>query len=101
MQRTIEVRELLARLGAVIHEVTHERSSYVVVENGRAEAAIIPYGEPAPEPFANGGEPLTPPEPDDVLAELDAIRGHNDTLGWSDVDSTDIIRWSREGAYKD
>ena len=100
MQRTIDISELPDRLSAVLHEVTHGRTSYVVVERGRAEAAIIPYGEPAEEP-STGSESSAPQNPDAVLAEVDAIRVHNDTLGWSDIDSTDIIRWSREGAYED
>ncbi len=101
MQNVIEIDELSERLRAVVRDVAARRVPYVLAENGRPEAAIIPYGEPSEASAAGDANGVATRTPDDALAELDAIRERNDTFGWFATDSTDFIRWSREGAYDD
>jgi hypothetical protein len=123
MQRTIDIRDLPERLRAVLDDVTHARASYILAEDGRPEAAIIPYEqfhefhamrtkalldhthrlESQLAALASGSsefdaavETAIAAGLPDVLARLTARRVLNDRLPWGPGDSTEIIREMRE-----
>lgn len=100
MQRTIDLRDLREQLSAVLRAVTSDQTLYVIAQDGRPEAAIVPY-----ETFVRltdsdglGIEPSDDSIIDAALTELDAVRAHIDTLEWDGTDSTEILRRLREGA---
>jgi prevent-host-death family protein len=103
MQRTIDLRDLPKQLNAVLHAVTVEHTPYVIDQDGRPAAAIVPYDTfvRLSDPDAAQDEQAVESFVDDALAELDAVRAHVDTLGWDDTDSTEVLRRLREGAYEE
>lgn len=104
MQKSIDLGELSEHLETVLREVEQRGVPYVVAQPGRPPVALVRY-----EDFVrsqawedDAAADAGPPDPDADrarLAELDAVRAHNDRLIWSETDSTDILRWLREGAY--
>jgi prevent-host-death family protein len=103
MQRTIDLRDLPEHLDAVLHAVTVEHTPYVIDQDGRPAAAIVPYDAfvRLSAPDAAQDEQTIESRVNDALAELDAVRAHIDTLGWDDTDSTEVLRRLREGAYEE
>ncbi|MGH2587572.1 MAG: type II toxin-antitoxin system prevent-host-death family antitoxin [Dehalococcoidia bacterium] len=103
MQRTIDLHDLPEQLNAVLRAVTVERTPYVIDQDGRPTAAIVPYDAfvrlSAPDAAEN--EQAVESVVEDVLAELDAVRAYIDTLEWDNTDSTEVHRRLREGAYEE
>jgi hypothetical protein len=124
MQRTIEVRDLPERLDAVLHEVTRQHASYVLAEDGRPEAAIVPIEEF--RRLVTSSVPVLLAELDEIEAQLAnleegsaeaeaviaaaigrgvpalearlaAQRAFNSRYDWGPKDSTEILRELREG----
>jgi prevent-host-death family protein len=100
LERTIDLHDLPRQLNAVLRAVTVEHTPYVIDQDGRPAAAIVPYEAfvrwSAPDAAQN--EQAREAVIEEALAELDAVRAHIDSLGWDDTDSTEVLRQLREGA---
>jgi prevent-host-death family protein len=93
MQRTIDLHDLPKQLDTVLRAVTVEHTPYVIDQDGRPAAAIVPYNAfvRLSAPDAAQDEENVESVVEDALAELDAVRAHIDTLGWDDIDSANVL----------
>lgn len=98
MQRTIDLQDLPKQLNAVLQAVTVEHTPYVIDQDGRSAAAIVPYDAfvRLSAPDVTQDEVSVESFVDDALAELDAVRAQIDSLGWDDTDSTEVLRRLRD-----
>jgi prevent-host-death family protein len=99
MQRTIDLHDLPEHLDAVLHAVTVEHTPYVIDQDGRPAAVVVPYDAfvrwSAPDAAQDEQARETVVE-EAALAELDAVRAHIDSLRWDDTGSTEVLRWLRD-----
>ncbi len=124
MQNVIDIDELSERLRAVVRDVAARRVPYVLAENGRPEAAIVPIEDfrrltepgvnpllakldrlearlaPLAEDSAEVEKEIAAAVADgvpEIAAWLAAQRVFNARYDWGPRDSTEVLREIREG----